>query len=319
MKSLLLIILIASVVSNSAAQEKFSKEVKDISEDVVSQITGGSAKAKLGNDTANFKVAIVSIENEDKKNTKLTELLENKIAINLAMKSQGRYDILDRNYIEQLMKEKNIPLAYDNKKDFAKNLGRIKAANFIIVGTLSNFENDFELNLQIIETIQGNTIGGATGTITATDLLKAKNMQTSVLNAGNVPVTVIASKPVVETSKPTPPPPVTIPTCESQVGTISITSKWRYKYAGYYNNSDDDHKVVVRIPRFENATVDDDFYYIIIGKEETRTFDLKDGYHEYEARRYCNGGYKGWCDNFETVSSGQVKITKCKTTDLVIK
>jgi len=204
MKVLLFLCLLIPII-NCFSQEKFSKEVLDVSENIVKQITGNSAKAKLGKDTANFKVAIVSIENEDRINTKLTELLENKIAINLAMKSEGRYDILDRNYIEQLMKEKNIPLAYDNKRDFAKNLGKIKAANFIIVGTLSNFENDFELNLQVIETVQGNTIGGATGNITATELLKAKNEQTnaspSKITPINTPVPIIAPKVVVEAPK----------------------------------------------------------------------------------------------------------------------
>jgi hypothetical protein len=182
MKKLLLLLMLIPTYK-CFAQEKFSKEVQDISDNIIKQITGSSAKAKLGKDTIAYKVAIVSIENEDKKKTKLTELLENKIAINLAMESNGKYDVLDRNYIEELMKEKNIPLQYDNKRDFARNLGRIKAANFIVVGMLSNFENDFELNLQIIETTEGNTIGGATGTITATQLLKGKNGQVSNSNA----------------------------------------------------------------------------------------------------------------------------------------
>lgn len=186
MKTLFIFTFLLSF-NNCFSQERFSKEVQDISDDIVKQITGPSAKAKLGQDTVNFKVAIVSIENEDKINTKLTELLENKIAINLAKKSDGKYDILDRNYIEQLMKEKNLPLAYDNKRDFAKNLGRIKAANFIIVGTISLFENDFELNLQVIETSQGNTIGGATGSITATELLRAKNGQSNSVAVSNTP------------------------------------------------------------------------------------------------------------------------------------
>ncbi len=177
MKETLLFLLLISF-QNCLSQEKFSHEVQNVSDNIVKQITGASAKAKLGKDTASYKVAIVSIENEDKNSSKLTELLENKIAINLAMQSNGRYDILDRNYIEKLMNEKNIPLQYNNKRDFARNLGRIKAANFIVVGTLSTFENDFELNLQVIETTEGNTIGGATGTITATQLLKEKNGQT---------------------------------------------------------------------------------------------------------------------------------------------
>jgi hypothetical protein len=176
MKTIFLITF-AICINPIFGQEKFSKEVQDISDKIFKQITGPSAIAKLGTDTANYKVAIVGIENEDGKSTKLTELLENKFAVNLAMNSNGKYDILDRNYIEKLMKEKNIPIEYDNKRDYAKNLGRIKAANFIIVGTLSNFENDFELNIQINETKEGNIIGGAVGNITATQLLKEKNGQ----------------------------------------------------------------------------------------------------------------------------------------------
>lgn len=282
MKTLLSFLLLLPF-GNCFAQEKFSKEVQDLSDNIVKQITGNSAKVKLGKDTVNFKVAIVSIENEDKKNTKLTELLENKIAINLAMKSEGRYDILDRNYIEQLMKEKNIPLAYDNKRDFAKNLGRIKAANFIIVGTLSNFENDFELNLQVIETSQGNTIGGATGYITATELLKAKNEQSNS--------TVTTSTPIA-TTVPTIPPKVVVET--SKTGDFCFSNK------GTFPN----YNVKITIYKVKSEEVEK--VINVSNGEKTCAYEMPVGIHKVELV---------WLSNSNEVKTEykEIKVTGDKT------
>lgn len=285
MKTIVSILLLLPFV-NCFAQEKFSKEVQYLSDNIVKQITGNSAKAKLGKDTINFKVAIVSIENEDKKNTKLTELLENKIAINLAMKSEGRYDILDRNYIEQLMKEKNIPLAYDNKRDFAKNLGRIKAANFIIVGTLSNFENDFELNLQVIETSQGNTIGGATGNITATDLLKAKNEQSNS--------TVTTNTPIVTTVTTVP----TIP--QKEVAEAPKTGDFCFSNKGTFPN----YNIKVTIYKVKSEEVEK--VINVSNGEKTCAYEMPAGIHKVELV---------WLNNSNEVKTEykEIKVTSDKT------
>ena len=215
MKQLIFLPLAIILANHSIfSQEKLSKEIQEVSDELLAQITGTSAKLKLGKDSILYKVAIVRIDNEKKETTTFTTLLENKIAINLATKSFGKFDILDRNYIEDLMREKNLPLKYGNNADFAKDLGRVKAAHLMIVGTLSEFENDFELNLQVIETKEGNIIGGATGSLTATQLLKSKNQSAD----SKMETTNRSSN---SSQKP-------VETITSNVGTVIINNKTRY-------------------------------------------------------------------------------------------
>jgi hypothetical protein len=91
------------------AQERYEKEIETLSQQLHTQVVSPGVKYRLATDSNFYKVALVGIENEDGKSTKLTDLLEKELAINLAIASNGKYNVLDRIYIDKLLKEKNIP------------------------------------------------------------------------------------------------------------------------------------------------------------------------------------------------------------------
>jgi TolB-like protein len=155
------------------AQEKYEKEINEITTKLNTELN-----SIIGNHVSagtKARVAIISFENEDGKTTKLTELLSDEIAVELVLQSKGAYTLLDRNNIQRIIKEKNIPNDFGDKADFARQLGRFKAADLVIVGKVINFENNYRILFTVIETKEGNTVSGARGMLTKTDLLKSKN------------------------------------------------------------------------------------------------------------------------------------------------
>ena len=85
-----LILCIAIMFSKiNIAQERYENEIEIISQQLHSQLTTNNVKLRLGSDSIFYKVALVEIENEDGKSTKLTRLLEKELAVDLAIKSNG--------------------------------------------------------------------------------------------------------------------------------------------------------------------------------------------------------------------------------------
>ena len=166
------------ITINSIAQEKYEKEITEVTAKLNSELT--TIVNNYVSNGSKSRVALISFENEDGKTTKLTELLSDEIAVELVLQAKGAYTLLDRNNIQRIIKEKNIPNEYGDKSDFARQLGRFKAADLVIVGKIINFENNYRILFTVIETKEGNTVSGARGMLTKTDLLKSKNEEKSV-------------------------------------------------------------------------------------------------------------------------------------------
>ena len=305
----------------SFSQDRYEKEIETIGQQLNTQLTSNGVQSYLGDDIKNYKVAIVGIENEEGKSTKLTSLLEDEIAVYLAVNSEGKYNILDRNYINKLIEEKNLPKNLGNKKDFAKNLGRIKAANLMITGKLANFDNEYRLIFTIIETKEGATISGAKGKLTATELLKSKNKDiendnSSIKNVNkntdNDPGTLnVNAKKTEEVNNER---SVEIsdglnmdPNCKAnKIGTILIVNRSKYKQVFILNLS-----VNGQDWGDTNATIEKGDANPVLG--------LKEGTYTYYSHAYDENGQMIYNASSSVYSSGSISVVSCKETKIIVK
>ena len=310
-----LILCIAIMFSKiNIAQERYENEIEIISQQLHSQLTTNNVKLRLGSDSIFYKVALVEIENEDGKSTKLTRLLEKELAVDLAIKSNGIYTVLDRNYINNLLAEKNIPKTFGNKQDFAKNLGRIKAANLMIVGELTNFDNEFKLIFTIIETKEGSTVSGTRGKITASELLKSKNRDEIETDKASKDENLQVQSSSNTLSKSTPNRSVNIgemkdmdPGCnEKKIGTIVIENKSKCK-------------LVFNIAKSESGVISfNDIKATVEKNDSNPLMGLPEGTYTYYSHAYDENGNMIRTTS-SSYSSGSISVIKCKETTIIAK
>ena len=309
---LFLIAFLSMLVGSINAQERFDKEIETISEQLHSQLISHNIKVRLGSDSTFYKVALVTIENEDNKNTKLTDLLENELAVDLAVSSNGEYNVLDRNYIDKLLKEKNIPKDYGNKKDFAKNLGRLKAANLMIVGKLSNFDNEYKIIFTILETSEGATVSGTKGKITATEILRKKNdeviqVSESPTNNSSTAINNNGASNISRSSNISEAKTID-PNCEQKkTGTCIFENRSNYKLQITIFQQDQNSQGVNEVGK------------VIVGKKESNpTMGVAEGSYSYFVYAYDDNGSIVQTTG-SGYASGSILIVKCKETTIVIK
>lgn len=306
---ILLFIAFLSITQFANAQKDssdYENEIEVISQQLHAQLMTDAIKSHLGKNNS-YQVALVEIVNEDDKETKLTDLLERELAVDLSQKAGTTYTVHNRTYISQLMEEKNLPKTVGNKKDFAKNLGRIKAADLIVVGKLNNFEDQYKIIFTILETKEGTTVGGSKGKITASSFLKSKNEGESLNKKKETLETGIKKTKSKKIDKA-----VEIEdaidedsNCVSNnTGSITFTNKTKYK---------------LQISIFKSSDTGSGLNIITVSSnEEYPMMEVLEGAYVYEATAFTP---EGEASGFSTgvQYSGQVKVSKCKNTSIKIK
>lgn len=106
------------------------------------------------------KVAIVEFENLDNTQTQLGVFLADEIASSLAnlTENQSKFTVVERANLDQILEEKRILKSFDRSK-LARDLGKIDAAEILISATITEFNGYYRLNIKLLDTKSGNSLG----------------------------------------------------------------------------------------------------------------------------------------------------------------
>ena len=285
------------------SQDKYDQEIKKVSTQLKDQLSIYSEKAKH---TRPLKIALVGITNENDQETKLTALLEDELVVNLANASDEKYEVLDRNYIMKIIQEKNIPRDFRNRRDFARNLGRFKAADLMIVGKLTNADNEYRIIFSFLETTEGITVGGVVSTLTATDMIRKKNEELITQPKDQSVSTVSENKehkdPKEELFNNTTYSDNNDPGCATDnMGSLTIENWTNYKIGI--------NLATVSGYSAGNITIEK--------KEKTTILQLYEGRYTYTVDKSISNQSFGL--SWESYSSGMFSIIKCKDLKIIIK
>ncbi|NCB97847.1 MAG: hypothetical protein EOM36_05770 [Bacteroidia bacterium] len=102
----------------------------------------------------------------------LSDIFENRLA------TTGKFDLVERKSIEQLMKELNFGSSSFIDQDTAVKAGRLLSAHWLFLGSVSKLGNTYSVNVKIVNTETGRIVTGASGE--ANDILQLKKSVESI-------------------------------------------------------------------------------------------------------------------------------------------
>lgn len=295
-----LIIISIFISFASFAQNDFSTQIQKVADTLSKKIIASGKK----------KIALTEFSNLDGSVTQLGQFLSDELSSELSNLSGNltKFEIIERSNLELIFKEKNLIQSVDEVK-LAKDLGKLNAADVLIWAIISDFEGYYRVNIKMLDTKTGNSLGSYKTQFIKTSALENFNNK-SIKKQSAVDTYIPKQFETKESDK------VSNSPCEQdKTGTLSITNK---TYSSPYDVS----KIVVRIPKSYNSTGsnENDYYYSTLDKDENKIVaNLKVGTYEYEAKKYDSYSQRGWNPLVGSISTGQIQIIKCKPTELIIR
>ena len=118
--------------------------------------------------TVKKRVALVSLT---KTNVTALEVAATALSIRDVFVNSGKYDVLDRDNLATVLTEQEIGISSFSSKDSAVRVGEILNVNFIVVGTLMQFQGAYILELHLIDVATSAIIKSGTGKCTSSQNL----------------------------------------------------------------------------------------------------------------------------------------------------
>ncbi len=154
-------ILLASVLlfySATALAQGFDAEVEDMARELAQKI---DAKEKA-------KVAVWGFFAETGKNEALETLLAEDFSMHLANYAK-KFGVVDRAHLKVVFKEHRLHYEGYIDQNTAKRLGKLIAADAVVVGTYTILSSEIKIRLKVLDTETALQIGGVIGTIPMDD------------------------------------------------------------------------------------------------------------------------------------------------------
>lgn len=256
-------------------------------------------------------VAITDFINLDGSITQLGTFLSEEISSELSnlTNDQTAFRVLERSKLDQIAKEKNLIQSTDGSK-MATELGKLDVADVLIFATITDFNGYYRVVIKLLDTKNGDALSSWKASFVKSPSLE--NLNSQVVKAANV-----VAEPQTKTSYVPAIPKKEVTSeangCEGKVGTLNITNKASV-------NGFNIAKIVIRVAKSVSPNNDDDYYYITIEENESKpVLGLEEGIYIYEAKVFDPTYPKGWSGFGQNVSSGQVQITGCKTSELIVR
>ena len=160
MKILKLLLITLGFPSFLFAQTDFEKQVNSYAVMLSEKITQ-AGKAKI---------AVSDFLDNNGNITELGKVIAEELGINISNTGKG-FQVMERENLNAILKEHQLASTGLIDPETAKQLGKLKAVDAVIVGTVFPFGDNLKVNIKILDTETGMSIGGTTGSIARTDAI----------------------------------------------------------------------------------------------------------------------------------------------------
>src|SRR5688572_19759206 len=123
-------------------QTSFDTKLQELAEKIATQI---SQQGKL-------KVAVWHFVNTQGEITDMGKFIGEDFSVYFTNSSKGRYQVMDRNHLDQILREHKLNSEGFIDPQTAKELGRINAVDAIITGTVDIFETQLKVRIKVLDT-----------------------------------------------------------------------------------------------------------------------------------------------------------------------
>lgn len=156
-----LIFSVCLFISNSIhAQLDYEKQLVDFAKSISVKIT------KAGKS----KIAVSNFLDNNGSETELGKVLAEELAIDIVNLGNS-FQIIEREDLKAILKEHKLTSTGLIDLETAKQLGKLKAVDAIVVGTIFPFGDNLRINIKILDTETGVNVGGISGGLTKTDAI----------------------------------------------------------------------------------------------------------------------------------------------------
>jgi len=159
----LLAIIVGFITSTkSFAQSDYEKQAASFSADLAKKI-------KESNKT---KVAVSDFLDNDGNLTELGKAIAEDIGVGIVNEGKGTFQVMERSNLNAILKEQKLSSTGLIDPETAKQLGKLKMVDAVIVGNITPFGNSFRVTIKILDTETGMSIAAAAGNLAGTDDIK---------------------------------------------------------------------------------------------------------------------------------------------------
>src|SRR5688572_16362412 len=123
-------------------QTSFDTKLQELAEKIATQI---SQQGKL-------KVAVWHFVNTQGEITDMGKFIGEDFSVYFTNSSKGRYQVMDRNHLDQILREHKLNSEGFIDPQTAKELGRLNAVDAIITGTVDIFETQLKVRVKVLDT-----------------------------------------------------------------------------------------------------------------------------------------------------------------------
>jgi len=160
MKFFKLLLIALAFPSFLFAQTDFEKQINSYAGMLAEKITQ-AGKAKI---------AVSDFLDNNGNITELGKVIAEELGINISNTGKG-FQVMERENLNAILKEHQLASTGLIDPETAKQLGKLKAVDAVIVGTVFPFGDNLKVNIKILDTETGMSIGGTTGSIARTDAI----------------------------------------------------------------------------------------------------------------------------------------------------
>lgn len=184
--SFLLTICNIFILKISLAQSDYEKQISGMAKIIAEKVILSGKK----------RVAVAEFIDNNGKQSEFGKAMSEEFSVNLMNFAIG-FQVMERNDLNLILKENQLATTGLIEQETAKKLGKLKAVDLIVIGTIIPFSEYFRMSIKILDTETGMALGGTFGNIARTSPINKlfDNKFNSELENKSIINTNIISKP----------------------------------------------------------------------------------------------------------------------------
>ena len=185
-----IVCFITFLPKQSLGQSDYEKQISVFANSIAEKIT----------QSGKLRVAVADFLDNNGNLTEFGKAMAEEFAVNLMNSSKG-FQVMERSDLTAILKEHNLASTGLIDPETAKKLGKLKAVDVIIVGTITPYSEYFRMSIKILDTETGMAIGGTMGNIARIDPLNKLFENKLVLGTSNQQSKTIVNNPITSPQK----------------------------------------------------------------------------------------------------------------------
>jgi hypothetical protein len=144
------------------AQSDYEKQTASFSIDLAKKIK----------ESGKTKVAVSDFLDNDGNLTELGKAIAEDIGVGIVNEGKGAFQVMERSNLNAILKEQKLSSSGLIDPETAKQLGKLKMVDAVIVGNITPFGSSFRVTIKILDTETGMSIAATSGNLAGIDDIK---------------------------------------------------------------------------------------------------------------------------------------------------